>query len=161
MQTLNVGAGQTETEYKEAAEKRRTDLLADSQSDANFFFWAAGAALLGTGLLSSTGLFPIRINFLVSVGAVDLLERYGSLPPLELHGVVAAWILLLSGLGFAARRGHRWAFLAGIVLYGADMIALILMFSIWAFGLHAFFLFRWVQGQRALGMLNEARASSA
>jgi len=56
MQTLNVGAGRTDEEYKETEEKRRADLRADSQSDANFFFWAAGLAVLGTGLL------PIRLN---------------------------------------------------------------------------------------------------
>lgn len=38
MQTLNVGAGRTDKEYKEAEEQRRADLLADSQSDANYFF---------------------------------------------------------------------------------------------------------------------------
>jgi hypothetical protein len=42
MQTLNVGAGQTDKEYKAAEERRRAALLADSRSDANYFFWAAG-----------------------------------------------------------------------------------------------------------------------
>ena len=37
MQTLNVGAGRTDEAYKETEEKRRADLRADSQSDANFF----------------------------------------------------------------------------------------------------------------------------
>jgi hypothetical protein len=41
------------------------------------------------------------------------------------------WLILLVPLGFAARSGHRWAFLAGIVLFGADMIALIVLFSWW------------------------------
>jgi hypothetical protein len=38
-------------EYKAAEEQRRADLRADSQSDANFFFWAAGLAALSSGLL--------------------------------------------------------------------------------------------------------------
>ncbi|MGA8212784.1 MAG: hypothetical protein WB799_04275 [Candidatus Sulfotelmatobacter sp.] len=66
----------------------------------------------------------------------------------------------LLALGFAGRGGQRWAFLAGMVLYGLDMIALMLTFSLWAFGVHAFFLFKWFQGQKALKDLNDAGAST-
>jgi len=152
MQTLNVGAGRTDNEYQAAEEQRRTDLLADSRSDADYFFWAAGLAALGTGLLG------VRLNILVSIGAIDLLRFYGR--PLVVYSVAAAWVVALVALGFAARRGYRWAFLAGMVLYGADMIALIMMFSLWAFGVHAFFVFRWFQGQKALKDLNQAGVSA-
>ena len=47
-----------------------------------------------------------------------------------------------------------------MLLYGADMIALTLMFSLWAFGVHAFFLFKWFQGQEALKNLTEAASRS-
>ena len=148
MQTLNVGAGRTDNEYQAAEEQRRADLLADSRSDANYFFWAAGLAALGTGLL------PVRLNILVSIGAIDLLRFYGrplgQLYPLVMYSAAALWLLAMVALGIAARSGYRWAFLAGMVLYGADMIALIMMFSLWAFGVHAFFVFRWFQGQKAL-----------
>ncbi len=157
MQILNVGAGQTDREYKAIEEQRRADLHAESQSDANYFFWAAGLAALGTGLL------PVRLNILVSIGAVDLVSLYarpfGHLYPLAVYSAAAAWLVTLLALGFAARGGHRWAFVAGMVLYGADMIALITMFSLWAFGAHAFFLFKWFQGQTALKDLNDAGAS--
>ncbi len=156
MQTLNVGAGRTDEEYKAAEEQRRADLLADSRSDANYFFWAAGLAALASGL------FPVRINFLVSIGAFDLLGLYGrrvlEAYPLAGGGVVGAWMMALVGLGFAARRGYRWAFLAGIVLYAADMIALMATFSLWAFGVHAFFVFKWFEGQKALKELGEGGA---
>jgi hypothetical protein len=153
MQTLNVGAGQTDKDYKAAEEQRRTDLRADSQSDANFFFLAAGLAALGTGLL------PVRLNVFVSIGAIDLLSVYGRtlghLYPLAVYGAAAMWVVVALGLGFAARSGRRWAFLAGVVLYGADMLALIAMFSLWAFGIHAFFVWKWLQGQKALKDLND------
>jgi hypothetical protein len=64
------------------------------------------------------------------------------------------------GLGFAARSGQRWAFLAGIAIYAADMILLIVTFSISAFGLHAFFLFKWLQGQKALKDMNDPGIST-
>jgi hypothetical protein len=158
MQTLNVGAGRTEEEYKAAEQQRRADLCDESRSDANFFFYAAGLAALGTGLL------PVRLTFLVSIGTVDLLTVYcrplGQLYPLVLYGVAAMWTVVLVGLGFAGRSGQRWAFLAGIVLYGADMMALVAMFSIWAFGVHAFFVFKWFQGQKALKNLHQASGST-
>ncbi len=149
---MNVGAGRTDNEYQAAEEQRRADLRDDSRNDATYFFWAAGLAALGTGLL------PVRLNIFVSIGAVDLLRFYGT--TLMVYGVAATWVVAMLALGFAARSGRRWAFLAGMVLYGADMIALITMFSLWAFGVHAFFVFRWFQGQKALKDLKEAGAST-
>lgn len=155
MQTLNVGAGQTDKEYNAAEERRRGDLRDDSRSDANYFFWAAGLAAVGSGLL------PVRLNIIVSIGAFDLLSLYGkSLGPVAVDTTVAIWLIAVVALGFAARSGRRWAFLVGLVLYGADMIALIAMFSLWEFGVHAFFVFRWFQGQRALKDINDAGIST-
>jgi hypothetical protein len=158
MQTLNVGAGRTDEEYKATEEQRRADLRSDSRSDANYFFLAAGLSALGTGLL------PVRLSLFVSIGTVDLLTLYGrllgSFYPLALYGLAAIWLLVTLGLGFAARSGHRWAFLAGIAIYATDMIALIVTFSLWAFGVHAFFVFKWFQGQKALKDLNEAGVST-
>jgi hypothetical protein len=158
MQTLNVGAGRTDNEYRAAEEQQRADLRAESRSDANYFFWAAGLAALGTGVL------PLRLNVFVSIGAVDLLSLYGrplgQIYPLVVYSTAATWLVALLALGFAARSGRRWAFLAGMVLYGADMMALITLFSLWAFGVHAFFVFKWFQGQEALKDLNEAGVSA-
>jgi hypothetical protein len=159
MQTLNVGAGRSNEEYKAAEEQRHTDLKSDIQTYALYFFVAAGLAGLGTGLL------PLRINILVSIGAIDLLGLYGGellrLHPLLLPGAAATWVVLLIVLGFAARKGYRWAFWAGVVLYGADMIALTITFSIFAVGVHGFFVFMWFKGQRALADLNEPSVAAA
>src|SRR6266704_2874579 len=123
MQTLNVGAGRSDREYKAAEEQRRADLRADSVSDANYFFWAAGLAAIGTGLL------PVRLNIFVTIGTIDLLTFYarqlGQHYPLIVYSAASIWVLVIVGLGFAARSGYRWAFLAGIALYGTDMIALL------------------------------------
>jgi len=69
--------------------------------------------------------------------------------------LVVILVVVLVALGLAARRGHRWAFLAGILLYATDMMILMVMFSLWAFGVHAFFVLKWFQGQKALKHLNE------
>jgi hypothetical protein len=159
MQILNVGAGQTAAEYQAAEERRRDDLLSDGRDAANYFFWAAGLAALGTGLL------PVRLNILVSIGCIDLVTFYGrslgTLYPIVLYSFAGFWVLVMVGLGFGGRSGQRWAFLAGIAIYGADLVALVVTFSIWAFAVHGVFIFKWWQGQRALKDLNEAIKSPA
>ena len=159
MQTLNVGAGRTDKEDMADQDQRRADLRADSLNHANYFFGAAGLAALGTGLL------PVRVNILVSIGAVDLLSLYGMplghLYPFAVYGLAAMWVVVLLALGLAGRSGYRWAFLAGMVLYAADMIALTVMFSLWAFGVHAFFVFKWFQGQKTLKDLHEEAVPTA
>jgi hypothetical protein len=158
MQTLNVGAGRTDNEYQAAEDQRRADLRAESREDANYFFWAAGLAAIASGLL------PVRLNIFVNIGVFDLLPAYGKsfgpLYPLIADSVAASWLVVLVALGFAGRSGRRWAFLAGLLLYGADMIALMVMFSLWAFGVHAFFVFKWFQGQKALQDLDQVGVSA-
>jgi hypothetical protein len=153
MQTLNVGAGLSEAEYKAADDQRRADLLAESRTDANFFFWAAGFAALGTGLL------PIRFGLLVNVGIVDLLRVYGgslgALYGLTLLASATLFVGLLILMGFAGRQGYRWAFVIGIALYGADSLALMLTLSMWSLGVHAFFMFKWFEGFKALRELSQ------
>jgi hypothetical protein len=159
MQTLNVGAGHTDEEYKAAEESRRVELRSDVQTYGMYFFIAAGLAGLGTGLL------PIRLFGLVNIGFIDLLTFYGRelirANPLLLRAAAASWVLTVAGLGFAARKGQRWAFWAGLILYMADMLPLIAMFSIWAFGIHGFFVFQWFKGERALGELKETSQVAA
>jgi hypothetical protein len=76
------------------------------------------------------------------------------------YSAAVTWLVVVLVLGFAGRGGYRWAFLAGMVLYGADMIALIAMFSLFAFGVHAFFVLKWFQGQKALKDLTHAGVST-
>ncbi len=158
MQTLNVGAGRSDEEYKAAEEQRRAGLRADSRRDAEYFFVAAGLAALGTGLL------PIRVNFFVTIGAIDLFTYYGrelvAAHPMLLSLAAAAWVGVLAGLGWAALKGYRWAFLAGVLLYVADMLLLVPMFSFWSMGVHGFFVYQWFQGQKALQDLKDAAVSA-
>lgn len=156
MQTLNVAAGRTDEDYKAAEDQRRADLLSDSQADANYFFVAAGLAVLGSGLLL------IRLNWIVAIGAFELSGIYAGqflrLHPLVAYYAAAAWVLGLVGLGLAARKGYRWAFLFGVALYAADIIPLAITFSWLSIGVHGFFVFKWFQGQAALRDLKEAQS---
>jgi len=162
MQTLNVGAGRTDEEYKAAEEQRRADLRNDVQTYGMYFFIAAGLAGLGTGLL------VIKLNIIVNIGAFDLLLFYGrdllQNNFLLFRAAAAIWVGLLVGLGFAARKGQRWAFWVGVILYSADMVPAMLLSMLWgifAVGLHGFFVMQWFKGQKALGELKEPSASKA
>jgi hypothetical protein len=157
MQTLNVGAGRTDAEYKAAEEQRRADLRSDVQTYAFYFFVAAGLAAVGTGLL----LF--KLNIIVNIGTIDLFPWYArdliqSNPLLFYRAAAATWAVILVLLGLAARKGHRWAFWVGVIMYGADLLPLIIAFTLWtafAVGVHAFFILQWFKGQQALGELTE------
>ena len=162
MQTLNVGAGRTDQEYRAAEESRREELRSDVQTYAFYFFVAAILAGLGSGVLI------IRLPFIVNIGAIDLLFIYGRD---LLHGnillfrmVAAAWIVVLLLLGLAARSNHRWAFWAGVILYGADLLCLMVMvnlFALFAMGVHGFFMMQWFKGQKTLGELEESASRAA
>lgn len=152
MEILNVGRSEVENKADIALENEQRK--ADTRSDADTFFWAAGLAALGSGLLL------VRLEVFVEIGAIDLVRFYGVRPgpiyPLTVYGLALLWVGAMVGLGFAARSGQRWAFWFGLVLYAADMITLVMTFSIGAFGVHAFFLYRWFRGQKALKELTEA-----
>src|SRR5258708_10932558 len=100
MQTLNVGAGRTDEEYRAAEEQRRAELRDDIRMDAYCFFAAAGAAAIGTGV------FPVRLNLLVSVGVVDLLALYGGAvvpaPPLGVPAATALRAGTPAGVGLSS-----------------------------------------------------------
>jgi hypothetical protein len=157
MQTLNVAAGRTDQEYQAAEEQRLADLRSDAQTSAMYFFIAAGLAGLGTGVL------PIKLNIIFNIGFIDVLALYGRdllhQDMLLLRVIAAAWVVALVLLGLAARKNQRWAFWIGIVLYAADLIPLIFTFSLWAVGVHAFFIMQWFKGQRALGELTAATSA--
>jgi hypothetical protein len=163
MQTLNVGAGRTDEEYKAAEEQRLADLRSDVQTYAFYFFVASGLAAMGTGLL----LF--KLGIIVNIGAIDLFPWYArdliqANPVLFYRAAAATWVVVLVLLGFAARKGQRWAFWAGVILYAADLLPLIIAFSLWtafAVGVHAFFIMQWFKGQKAVAELKEPSAAAA
>lgn len=156
MQTLNVGAGRSDQDYKAAEEQRLADLRSDVQSYAMYFFVAAGLAGLGTGLL------PIRLFAFVNIGFIDLLTFYGRelvrANPLVLRAAAAAWVLALVGLGLAGRKPALGLLSWRDSLRGRYDAPHRHVFTL-GFGIHGFFIFQWFKGQRALGEL-KASASS-
>lgn len=162
METLNVGSGQTNEDAAAAQAAHLEELRGDVAFAGNMFFVAAACVLVCSGLLL------VRFNLLIDVAAIEFAFHYAApqmplvvgnrqltllpQPPL----VCSVAVLLILGfvvLGFFGRRGKRWAFVAGLAIYGLDAIGLLLLFSIFSFGVHGFFLFKWWQAQNAAAEL--------
>jgi MFS family permease len=129
---------------------------------ANNFFGIAGLSVINT-FLSFIG---SDTRFVIGLGItqfVDAVAYFASLDVPEASGIltiVAVLIdLVIVGIfvlfGFFARRGRRWAFMVGMVLYAIDAL-LLLAFQDWlGLAFHALFLFWLFGGLRALNELNK------
>lgn len=131
-----------------------------ASSGAASFYWVAGLSVINT-LLS---VFNTGRYFVVGLAAslladgifLGMAEMYPETQMVaKLLDIVVS--VLIAGIfvffGYMASRGRRWAFIAGMVLYGLDAL-LMLAFQEWV-GLifHLFFLWSMVSGLRALNQL--------
>ena len=129
-----------------------------AQVSGDWFFWIAGVsavssilAFSGTGVYSWLGLGATR---LIDAGAVAVPKEAA----LALDLFAAAVYVLF---GWFARRGTRWAFVAGAALYALDGI-LLLSFRDWfSVAFHAYALFRLFQGFQAAQQLHRLRTQAA
>ena len=129
-----------------------------AQVSGDWFFWIAGVsavssilAFSGSGVYSWLGLGATRF---VDSGAVGVPKEAA----LALDLAAAAVYVLF---GVFARRGARWAFIAGGALYALDGL-LLLSFQDWfSVAFHAYALFRLFQGFQAAQQLHALRAQAA
>lgn len=136
----------------EAVARRRAQVSGD------WFFWIAGVsavssilAFSGTGIYSWLGLGTTR---LIDSGAAGVPKAAA----LALDLFAAAVYVLF---GLFARKGARWAFVAGSALYALDGL-LLLYFRDWlSIAFHAYALFRIFQGFQAAQQLHALRAQAA
>jgi hypothetical protein len=157
METLEIGSGQTPQDWEHIQAEHQEELRGDIRMAANFFFVAAGCAAI------SSGLAPLRFTFFVDVGYMELAHMLTRTDPFAFSGSLAAFVAIaavtlgiigsLVLLGIAGRAYKRWAFWAGLVIYGIDSVLLIFFFSFLSLGLHGFFLWKWWEAQRAIGEL--------
>jgi hypothetical protein len=147
------------TETVDLAE--RVKIEKQMKNGANWFFWIAGLSLINTIIFLLDG----SIYFVVGLGItqiVDGLVYYvGTEPGLALAPFIQivglAINLVILGVfllfGFKARKGKKWAFITGLILYGLDVLLLIWAADIFSILFHAVALFGLFQGLRAAGKL--------
>lgn len=140
-----------------------------TQVGGDWFFWIAGFSAVS----SIAGLFGQHFYFAAGLGTTELIDGainggisgfitgslvYNHMVAVALDFLAAAFYVLY---GFFARKGARWAFLAGMIFYALDAL-LLLTFKSWiSVAFHAYALFRIFQGFQAAQQLKTLRAQSA
>jgi hypothetical protein len=102
-------------------------------SGANWFYWIAGLSFINTIIARFEGGW----TFVVGLGLTQVVDVVISLIEMEM-GIEYATILLVVNLvidlfliglfvlfGILASRQHRWAFIAGMVLYALDALLIL------------------------------------
>lgn len=115
-------------------------------SGAGWFWWIVGLSLVNTVLIHSGS----DTSFVVGLGfttVADAMFREMKVVAFILDAIALGTFV---ALGLLSRKGHLWAFITGIVLYGLDAL-IYLAFQDWMpVAFHAFALFYMVRGAAAL-----------
>ncbi|MEW5940289.1 MAG: hypothetical protein AB1750_11540 [Chloroflexota bacterium] len=129
------------------------------KSGASNFYWIAGLSVINSLVTIFGGGFyfvmGLGVTLVIDSVAKGISEELGGNPVLLGMGFLFSLVfdLIFVGLGYFAVKGRRWAFIAGMVLYGLDAV-LMLVFQDWlGFGFHLFFMWGIWQGLNALGRL--------
>src|SRR4030042_360415 len=133
-----------EAQEKQAMEVRLR-IEGQFKSGANWFFWIAGLSLVNSLILLAGG----QWNFVVGLGITQLIDSIGVSLSADVgvmgKAVAFACDVLVAGVfvgfGIFSRKGYRWAFITGMVLYALDGLLFILVKDFLSIGFHAFALY--------------------
>jgi hypothetical protein len=127
---------------------------------ASWFLWIAGLSLVN----SVIGLAGGNLHFIVGLGITQIVDAVahqagsaGIVLDLIINGIVAGLFVFFWQF---ARKGQRWAFLVGMVLYAADGLLLVAFKDILSVAFHGYALFRMYGGLKALPALRKLEAAS-
>jgi len=127
------------------------------KNGAGWFLAIAGLSILNS-ILSMSGM---GLHFIFGLGIteiVDAIGRQGGTTGSALGLVVNLFVagVFLMFWNFA-RRGEKWAFLAGMALYAVDGLILVPFKDFLGVAFHAYALFRIYGGMQGLPVLEELR----
>ena len=127
------------------------------KNGANWFYLIAGLSLINTIISLLEG----SIHFVIGLGITQIVDAIVNYTGTELNPDLAPFLtvvglginLVILGIfflfGFNARKGKRWAFITGMILYGLDLLILILFWEPLSLLFHALVLYGLFQGLRA------------
>ena len=128
---------------------------------SGWFYWIAGLSLVNSILIQSGGSWSFVFGLGLTAG-VDYLAQTATG-----SGQLLAWVFnaVVIGafvvFGHSARKGHRWAYLAGLAAYSADT-ALVVASKDWlAVVVHVFGLLLILNGLAALNKRRTMEPSTA
>lgn len=128
---------------------------------ASWFYWVAGMTVINCVMIQSGSETSFLIGLTVGMVVDAMAAGAGATAKLIAAGFDAVCVACLIFLGVKARRGLRWAFIVGIVLYGMDTLLSLLAPNAISIALHAWALFSMVMGLRAAGKLRVAEAAAS
>jgi len=112
------------------------------KSGANWFVWIAGLSVVN----SIVGMSGGRLHFIVGLGITQVVDALahqagsaGMFLDLIINGFVAGLFVFFWNF---ARKGQKWAFLVGMVIYALDGLLLLLFKDILSVAFHAYALYR-------------------
>jgi hypothetical protein len=116
------------------------------KAGGRWFYWIAGLSLINSVIVVAGG----SIHFMVGLGITAVVDAVakplgttGTVLDLLINGTVAGVFILL---GSFACKAKKWAFLAGMVLYGLDGLLLLGVKDILSVAFHAYALFAIYRG---------------
>ncbi|HEX2853036.1 MAG TPA: hypothetical protein VHO24_07355 [Opitutaceae bacterium] len=130
-------------------------------SCASWFYWIAGMTVINCMMIQSGSDTSFVIGLTVGMVVDAMAASAGATAKLFAAGFDAICVAGLIFLGVKARRGLRWAFIAGIVLYGMDTLLSLVAPNAISIGVHAWALFSMGMGLRVAGKLQVAESAAA
>jgi hypothetical protein len=126
------------------------------------FYWIAGLSMI----TSIFFIFSTSPSFVVGLGVTQFMDITihnlaqtlpNSSPPIHAIGLALDFFIcsVFALFGFLASKGHRWAFISGMCLFGLDTILTLVSMDILGFCFHLFFLWFLLSGLQALNKLKQ------
>lgn len=125
------------------------ETAAQIKSSASWFYWIAGLSLVN----SLVALSGSDWRFILGMGVTQIIDIFADRASGGGKAIVLVLDLLMIGtavtFGIFANKGHRWAFIVGMILYALDGIIFVLAGDWLPVAFHAYALFRLYQGLAA------------
>ncbi len=158
----NAGVGtaaQTAADRMYVESKFRVE--AQLKGAAGWFFWIAALSLINSVIM----LFGGKWHFIIGLGVTTFFDavavHLGSSVANIAVFVINLFILTIPVMfGVFARKGHKVAFIVGMVLYALDGVLLVIFQDWLSAAFHVYVLFMLYRGIGAIGMLEQIRQES-
>ena len=131
------------------------------RSSAGWCFWIAGLTAVNAVLTVSGSDVSFLIGTMIAQGVMYLAKDAGAIAQVLAIVFNLGVIGFFVGMGFAARRGKRWAFVLAFIAYTLDSLVLLLDPHPIAIAFHAWALFSLYVGFVSAGRLRKAIAAEA
>ena len=134
------------------ASVERQQIEAQSRRGALWFYWIAGLSLVN----SVVALAGLNWRFIIGLGMSQIVDTLATRSGRGLSAAILFDALLIGGfvlLGRLAVRGHAWAFLVGVALYGLDGLICLLVHDWLGVGFHVFVVILILKGFQAARQL--------